>query len=60
MITLTALVVGLFVCVSVFKGGTGVNNRRYGFGRILFDIAMTFFTSGLWLIWLFIKYVRTH
>jgi len=36
------------------------NTKNYGCGTILFDIFMVFATGGLWLIWLFIKYVRTH
>lgn len=35
-------------------------NKNYGCGMILFDIFMTIITGGLWLIWLFVKYVRTH
>lgn len=35
-------------------------NKKYGFWNAVFDIFMTFITSGLWLIWLIIKYLRTH
>ena len=34
--------------------------KHYGPLNILFDIFMTAITGGLWLIWLFVKYVRTH
>lgn len=34
--------------------------KKYGFGSALFDIIMTFLTGGLWLIWIFIKFMRTH
>lgn len=34
--------------------------KKYTFGKMLFDIFMTTMTGGLWLFWLFIKYVRTH
>ena len=27
---------------------------------ILFDLIMTFLTGGLWLIWVIIRYLRTH
>ncbi len=27
---------------------------------ILFDLIMTLVTGGLWLIWVFIRYLRTH
>lgn len=37
-------------------------NRRYkqSCGSILFDGIMTFLTGGLWLIWVAIRYLRTH
>ena len=34
--------------------------KHYGALNVLFDIFMTVVTGGLWLIWLFVKYVRTH
>lgn len=34
--------------------------QRYGCGKILFDIFMTFATGGLWILWLLVKYLRTH
>lgn len=34
--------------------------RRYSCLHAMFDIFMTIITGGLWLIWLFIKFVRTH
>jgi hypothetical protein len=34
--------------------------KSYGCLSIIFDLFMTFITGGLWLVWLFIKYVRTH
>lgn len=34
--------------------------KKYGCGMILFDLFMTFITAGLWLVWLLIKYLRTH
>lgn len=27
---------------------------------ILFDLIMVFLTGGLWLIWVIIRYLRTH
>ena len=32
--------------------------RRYGLLNFLFDIVMTAFTSGLWLIWIFVREMR--
>lgn len=32
--------------------------RRYGLGSFLFDIFMTVVTSGLWLIWIFVREMR--
>lgn len=32
--------------------------RRYGFLAFLFDIFMTLITSGLWLIWIFVREMR--
>lgn len=34
--------------------------KRYGFGGAIFDIIMMILTGGLWLIWLVIRYLRTH
>ena len=34
--------------------------KKYGILHALFDILMTFCTGGLWLIWIVIKYLRTH
>ena len=34
--------------------------KDYGFFHAIFDIVMTICTGGLWLIWIFIKYLRTH
>lgn len=34
--------------------------KKYGCGMILFDLFLTLITGGLWLIWLLIKYLRTH
>lgn len=32
--------------------------RRYGLFNFLFDVFMVFVTSGLWLIWIFIREMR--
>jgi hypothetical protein len=32
--------------------------KRYGLGSFLFDCTMTFFTGGLWLIWVFVREMR--
>ena len=34
--------------------------KNYGFLNALFDIFMTIITGGLWIIWIVIKYLRTH
>lgn len=34
--------------------------KRYTFGNLLFDFIMTLATGGLWIIWVAIKYMRTH
>lgn len=31
--------------------------KKYGFGHLLFDFILTILTGGLWLIWLFIRYM---
>lgn len=36
------------------------NMKKYSFGNALFDIIMIFLTGGLWLIWILVKYLRTH
>lgn len=34
--------------------------RNYKLHNFLFDLFMTCITGGLWLIWLLVKYLRTH
>lgn len=34
--------------------------KRYGILNLLFDFFMTVITGGLWLIWVLVKYLRTH
>lgn len=34
--------------------------KKYGFGNLLFDFILTILTGGLWLIWVAVKYLRTH
>lgn len=34
--------------------------RKYGFFSLLFDFILTMATGGLWLIWILIRYLRTH
>ena len=35
-------------------------NNNYGTLNALFDIFMTFITGGFWLIWVLVRYLRTH
>lgn len=34
--------------------------RRYGFWRFMLDLVLTCLTGGLWLLWLVIRFLRTH
>ena len=34
--------------------------QRYTFGHMLFDFIMILLTGGLWLIWVLVRYLRTH
>lgn len=34
--------------------------KRYGFCHMVFDFIMTIATGGFWLIWVLIRYLRTH
>lgn len=34
--------------------------KPYGCMNLLFDFFMTVITGGLWLIWVAVKYLRTH
>lgn len=34
------------------------NCRRYGFLNFLLDVVLTLVTSGLWLIWIFVREMR--
>jgi ABC-type enterobactin transport system permease subunit len=33
---------------------------NYGFGKFIFDVALTVLTGGFWLIWIFIREMRKH
>lgn len=35
-------------------------NKKYTKGNLLFDFIMTLLTGGFWLIWVLIKFLRTH
>lgn len=34
--------------------------KRYGFLHLLFDFIMVILTGGLWLIWIFIRFMRSN
>lgn len=34
--------------------------KKQGKLGLLFDLFMTFITGGFWLIWVLIRYLRTH
>lgn len=34
--------------------------KKYGCGAMMFDMFMTIITGGAWLIWVLIRYLRTH
>lgn len=34
--------------------------KKRGFLGLLFDVFMTLITSGFWLVWLLIKYLRNN
>lgn len=34
--------------------------KKYTMFNLLFDFVMTIATGGFWLIWVLIKYLRTH
>lgn len=34
--------------------------KRYGFWRFMLDLTLTYITGGLWLLWLFIKFLRSN
>jgi hypothetical protein len=38
----------------------GPPRKRYGFFSFLFDVTMTLFTGGLWLIWIFVREMRNR
>lgn len=35
-----------------------MNKKRYGLGNFLVDAILTIITSGLWLIWIFVREMR--
>jgi hypothetical protein len=38
----------------------GPPRKRYGFFSFLFDVTLTLFTGGLWLIWIFVREMRNR
>ena len=32
--------------------------KKYGIGKFLLDVVVTFLTGGVWLIWIFIREMR--
>ena len=34
--------------------------RKYGIGSFIFDLLMTTFTAGAWLIWIFVREMRNR
>ena len=39
----------------------GINMKKhYGLGSLIFDFIMTIVTGGLWLIWIFIRFLRAN
>lgn len=34
--------------------------KKYTFLHLLFDFVMTMLTGGLWLIWIFIRFMRSN
>jgi len=34
--------------------------KKYGLMHALFDVFMTFATGGLWLIYVLVRFLRTH
>lgn len=34
--------------------------KKYTFANLIVDFILTMATGGLWLIWVVIKYLRTH
>lgn len=38
----------------------GASRKRYGFWKFVLDCTMTLLTSGLWLIWIFVREMRAR
>lgn len=37
----------------------GKRRKKYGLFRFLLDLALTFLTGGLWLVWIIFRYLRS-
>jgi hypothetical protein len=37
-----------------------MTNKNYSTTHALFDVFMTFLTGGLWLVYVAVRYLRTH
>jgi len=38
----------------------GIKVKKYGLGSLIFDFIMTVLTGGFWLMWVAIRFLRTH
>lgn len=36
------------------------NGKKRSTGGLILDVILTFFTGGLWLIWILIRYLRNN
>jgi hypothetical protein len=39
---------------------TGASRKHYGFFSFMLDVVLTFATGGLWLIWIFVREMRSR
>lgn len=42
------------------NGGGRACRKRYGFWAFFFDVLMVCLTSGIWLIWIFVREMRNR
>ena len=59
MVTLTCLIIVTIMLYKSLKGDRTMGRKQSSCG-ILFDLIMTVITGGLWLIWVLIRFLRTH
>ena len=37
-----------------------INNKKYGLGKFMVDMLLTWITGGFWLLWVIFRFIRNN